>query len=365
MPKGSLLSNFWGSISFAILAIAAGGVLGYMQAPTPAAAISGALSAMFIIAVLGVLETSLSFDNAVVNAKILANWSPFWRKLFLTVGILIAVFGMRAVFPIVIVMVAGSMSFMDTINLALTDPEGYGHKLHEIHYLVAGFGGAFLMMVALGFFLEEKQVYWWEWFERKLEAAGAIGELKSVLTLGTVLAVSFFTQHQVEFFMAGFWGWLVFCVVHGLSSVLEDEDEEGEPVPTVGSTAVKVATGGSIAGFLYLEVLDASFSFDGVIGAFAVTNNLLYIVLGLAIGALFVRSMTLYLVKTGTLAEFRYLEHGAFAAIAVLVGIMFVSGTGVLIPEAVSGLLGAGLIGIALWRSILANKRDKHLEANA
>lgn len=355
MGSRSIFSQFWGSSAFAVLAVLGGGLLGYYQG----GGIGAAVNAMFIIAVLGVLETSLSFDNAVVNAKILHNWSPFWRKIFLTVGILIAVFGMRAVFPIVIVSVAGAMSIPDTINLALTDAEAYGHKLHEIHYLVSAFGGAFLMMVALGFFLDEKQVYWWEWAERKLEAAGAIGEVKSMLTLGTVLAVSPFTQHPVEFFMAGFWGWLTFVAAHGLSSLLESKDEDDELVATPASTAVKVATGGSIAGFLYLELLDASFSFDGVIGAFAVTNNLLYIVLGLSIGAFFVRSMTVYLVNEGTLAEFRYLEHGAFAAIIVLAAIMFISGTGIIIPEALSGLTGAALIGVALWRSVLANNADK------
>ncbi len=356
MEKKSMFLQFWGSITFAILALVGGGI--YAGVNGGSEWITAALTGVFIIAVLGVLETSLSFDNAVVNAGILKDWSPFWRKLFLTVGIFIAVFGMRAVFPVVIVAVAGNMSMGDTINLALTNPTGYGEKLDEIHYLVAAFGGAFLMMVALGFFLEEKQVYWWEWAERKLAAAGEIESISVVATILTVLGVSQLVPDQMGFFMAGLWGVITFVLAHGLSSVLEKSTEDGESEPTLGSTTVKVATGGSIAGFAYLEILDASFSFDGVIGAFAVTNNLVYIILGLSIGAFFVRSMTLYLVNEGTLTEFRYLEHGAFAAIAVLVAVMFISGAGIHIPEAITGLAGAVLILGAWWRSVLANKQD-------
>src|SRR5207245_6010504 len=70
--------------------------------------------------------------------------------------------------------------------------------------------------------------------------------------------------------------------------------------------------------FLYLEVLDASFSFDGVVGAFAITSDPIIIAIGLGIGAMFIRSLTVYLVKKGTLAEYVYLEHGALYAIGAL-----------------------------------------------
>ena len=80
---------------------------------------------------------------------------------------------------------------------------------------------------------------------------------------------------------------------------------------------------GGLGAFLYLEVLDASFSFDGVIGAFALTNNILLIAIGLGVGAMYVRSMTIMLVERGTLAQFRYLEHGAFYSIFALSIVMF------------------------------------------
>ena len=106
-----------------------------------------------------------------------------------------------------------------------------------------------------------------------------------------------------------------------------------------------------LGGFLYLNILDASFSFDGVIGAFALSNNMVVIALGLSIGAMFVRSMTIMLVQKGTLAEYRYLEHGAFWAIIALGGIMLMSAK-FHIPETVTGLIGAVLIGLSLWWSV-------------
>lgn len=118
-----------------------------------------------------------------------------------------------------------------------------------------------------------------------------------------------------------------------------------------------------ILGFLYLELLDASFSFDGVIGAFAITNYLPVIALGLGVGALFVRSMTLHLVSTGKLAEYRYLEHGAFYAILVLAGLMFTSGMGVEIPEWITGLLGGAIILGSFLHSWAANKKDADVTA--
>ncbi|MGB3278185.1 MAG: DUF475 domain-containing protein, partial [Pseudorhodobacter sp.] len=115
--------------------------------------------------------------------------------------------------------------------------------------------------------------------------------------------------------------------------------------------ATDLAAKGGLGAFLYLEVLDASFSFDGVIGAFALTQNLFLIAIGLGIGAMYVRSMTIMLVERQTLAAFRYLEHGAFWSIMILAIIMFIQ-TVMHIPEVITGLLGAGVIGLSLVSSL-------------
>ena len=109
--------------------------------------------------------------------------------------------------------------------------------------------------------------------------------------------------------------------------------------------------------FLYLEVLDAAFSFDGVIGAFAITTDPILIALGLGlIGAMFVRSLTVFLVRKGTLQDYVYLEHGAHWAIGALATILLV-GIGFHVNEVVTGLIGVAFIGAAFLSSIMRNRK--------
>jgi hypothetical protein len=132
-------------------------------------------------------------------------------------------------------------------------------------------------------------------------------------------------------------------------SALFENEEEGEEV----SDAIKR---GSLMSFIYLEILDASFSFDGVIGAFAITQDVVIIMLGLTIGAMFVRSLTVFLVRQGTLDEYVFLEHGAHYAIGALAGIMLVSMKHE-IPEVVTGLVGALFIGLSVMSSIFYKRK--------
>jgi len=135
----------------------------------------------------------------------------------------------------------------------------------------------------------------------------------------------------------------VYLAVSYLSGLMETEVGD----PSLGDVVKR----GSIGGFLYLEVLDASFSFDGVIGAFAITSDVVIIMLGLAIGAMFVRSMTVFLVHKGTLEEFVFLEHGAHYAIGILALIMLAS-VKFHISEWFTGLSGVLFIGLSLWSSV-------------
>jgi hypothetical protein len=104
-------------------------------------------------------------------------------------------------------------------------------------------------------------------------------------------------------------------------------------------------------------VLDASFSFDGVIGAFAITKDVVIIMLGLGVGALFVRSITIYLVRQGTLSAYRYLDHGAHYAVGALATIMVIS-MHFHVPELITGLIGILFISAGVWSSVRHNKRD-------
>lgn len=299
----------------------------------------GGLSALFLVALLAVLETTLSFDNAVVNAKVLQRMSPAWQNRFLTWGILIAVFGTRFVFPLLIVAAAAGLSPLAAALLALYDPAAYGEKLAEAHVAIAAFGSAFLLLVALKYFFNDrKTVHWIQSIERYLSKWGSIEAIEIALVLTTLLICALFLPHEAAtLLIAGIIGIVLFVVIEGVAQSFE-----------VGGASSAAASG--LALFVYLNVLDSAFSLDGVIGAFAITNNLPVIIAGLGIGALFVRTFTIALVRAKTLEHLPYLEHGAHWAIfglaAAMLANMFVH-----VPETVTGLVGLVFVAFAYWSS--------------
>ena len=116
---------------------------------------------VFIAMVLGILEVSLSFDNAVVNASRLERMSPKWQHRFLTWGIIIAVFGMRFLFPLLVVAIFSHLNLIEVANMALTNADKYAHYLHISHPPIITFGGTFLMMLFLSYFFNSsKDVHW-------------------------------------------------------------------------------------------------------------------------------------------------------------------------------------------------------------
>ncbi|SCY66114.1 hypothetical protein SAMN05660710_02248 [Paracoccus tibetensis] len=346
-PGGrSVLSYLKWAIIVTFAGLALGAALGWQTTGT----LSGMLSILFICAVLAVLEISLSFDNAIVNANKLKDMTPKWQHRFLTWGILIAVFGMRIVFPLLIVVVAAHVGPWQALVMAASEPQEYARIMHEAHLPIAAFGGTFLMMVGLSFFFNhEKDVHWLGWLERAMTRYASIRGIEVAIALLFVLGFSRLLEgaERTVFLSAAIWGLMTFLLVEVLGGLLDSSQ-----------SALKGAAQGGLGAFLYLEVLDASFSFDGVIGAFALSQNLFVIAIGLGIGAMYVRSMTIMLVENGTLAEYRFLEHGAFYAIIALSLVMFAQSL-VHIPEVVTGLGGAALIGVALISSIRWNRRQE------
>jgi hypothetical protein len=330
----------------------------------------GGPSALVLAAILGVLEVSLSFDNAVVNATVLRTMSEFWRKIFLTVGVLIAVFGMRLIFPILIVSVTAGLSPWQVVDLAMQagDPETpgtYGYLLHEAHPAIAAFGGAFLLLLFLDFILEEREITWLSWLERPLAKLGKLDQLSVVVTLVLIVGAAYLfapDDKVATVLVSGVLGTVTYILVNGLSSFFEAHEEEREEAEeraagrAHGEIVLKVGKA-AFASFLYLEVLDASFSFDGVVGAFAITSDPIIIALGLGIGAMFIRSLTVYLVKKGTLDDYVYLEHGALWAIGALALILLIT-IRYEVPEVVTGLIGVAFILAAFLSSIARNRRE-------
>ncbi|WAT18229.1 DUF475 domain-containing protein [Aurantiacibacter sp. MUD11] len=343
------IRQFYGfSLIFTLICLGLGGWYGWSSTGT----VSGTASMLWIIIVLSVLEISLSFDNAVVNASVLKDMDKIWQRRFLTWGIAFAVFGMRIVFPLAIVAIAAGLGPVETIDLSLNDPQEYERIVSSAHVGIAGFGGAFLAMVGLKFFFDlDKDVHWIFKIEEWLSKFAALPAAEIAILLLVLWGISGLLppEEALTFLIAGILGLITFIAVEGINTILELHEEKKR----LQGAVVKSGLGG----FLYLNVLDASFSFDGVIGAFALSNNMIVIALGLSIGAMFVRSMTIHLVEKGTLAQYRFLENGAFWAIIVLGGIMLASAK-FHIPETITGLIGAALIGLSLWWSVRHNREN-------
>ncbi|MFJ9677077.1 DUF475 domain-containing protein [Streptomyces sp. NPDC101194] len=346
-----------------------------------AAVFYGGWQALGVVAILSVLEISLSFDNAVVNAGILKKMNAFWQKIFLTVGVLIAVFGMRLVFPVVIVAITAKIGPIEAVDLSFSQPDRYQELVTDAHPAIAAFGGMFLLMIFLDFIFEDRDIQWLRWIERPLAKLGKVDMLSVCIALIVLLisALTFATNaHQhggghadkaETVLLAGVAGLITYLIVGGLSGFFEnklEEEEEREAeaeeeARKSGKKISAIALSGKAAFFmfLYLEVLDASFSFDGVIGAFAISNEIVLMALGLGIGAMYVRSLTVYLVRQGTLDDYVYLEHGAHYAIGALAVILLVT-IQYQINELITGFVGVALIGWSFWSSV---RRNKALEA--
>ncbi|MGJ8569392.1 MAG: DUF475 domain-containing protein [Hoeflea sp.] len=331
---------------FTLIGLALSYWLGYQTTGT----VAGAMSFLLIGGILAVLEISLSFDNAIVNANILKDMAPKWQQRFLTWGILIAVFGMRIIFPLTVVVIAAKIGPISAVVLAATDPQEYGRIMDDAHVGISAFGGTFLMMVALSYFMDQsKEVDWIGSIERRLRSLASIRglEIAAVLFAALILSTVLPDEESATFLFAAVCGLVTFLAVELVAHFLDAQKE-----------AQTMAAKGGFGAFLYLEVLDASFSFDGVIGAFALTQNLFLIAIGLGIGAIYVRSMTIMLVEQKTLSEFRYLEHGAFYSVLALAVIMYAQSL-IHIPEVITGLIGAALIGLSLFSSIKHNKAEQ------
>ncbi len=322
-----LLKFFWFSLTITVV----GFVSMYLY---------GGWAALATTVLLTLLEVTLSFDNAVVNARVLKKMNAVWQQRFLTWGILIAVFGTRFVLPIIIVSVVVWTSPWAITQMALFDPVHYGELLHEAGYAIHSFGAAFLMMVALKYFLDaEKDVHWIQMLEEHLTLWGRIEAIEIVIALIIIAGISFLVPFDARatVLVAGVFGVILFILMQGITSAFAVEAKE------VASQ--------SFAMFMYLEVLDAAFSLDGVIGAFALTSSIPIIAVGLGIGAFFVRSLTVYMVKERTLDTLRYLEHGAHWAIFGLAISMFVALL-TEVPEFVTGTIGIVFVLAAYWSSV-------------
>jgi len=299
--------------------------------------------------ILGLMELSLSFDNAVVNATVLKNMSTVWQRRFLTWGMIIAVFGVRFLLPVAIVSVVSGQSLQAVALMALQNPDEYASNVQSSHVQISAFGGMYLLLVFLSFFFEEnKSLHWLVWLEHRLTQLGKLESIEVATSLGALLfAIQFLpTGQKLAAVISGIVGIILYVAVKSVAGLFQNSEQGLDSSHKAG-----------LLSFIYLEVLDTSFSLDGVIGAFAITRDVVLILLGLTIGAMFVRSLTVFLVRAKMLDEYLYLEHGAHYAIGAL-AILMLTDMSQHVPEWITGLTGFLFIAFSLWSSVRANKRE-------
>lgn len=312
------------------------------------------LAALLLTIILSILEITLSADNAVVNSRVLVNMSKKWQLLFLTVGIIVAVFLVRFALPIVMVAAMTALTSMEVLQLALYDADEYGRYLDEIAPSINAFGGIFLFFVAMFFFMEEeRQNFWIHPIEKGLQQLSSVPYLKYILAFATFVPVFYITDPEDRDVVFGslLAGALTYLILHSIVIMMRQMKGRSEIKEQVGWAA--------FVSFMYLEVLDASFSLDSVVGAFALTNNIIIIMAGLGVGALWVRAMTIYMVKHQTLTTYRFLESGAHWAIACLALVMFLKLAHIEVPELIIGTIGLVFIGGSMLSSARANRNDR------
>ena len=182
------MKHFKSSVIFTIVCLLFASIWGYYEGGLPIA-----VKAVILASILGVLEVSLSFDNAVVNASVLEDMEDIWRHRFLTWGMVIAVFGMRLIFPVIIVSIMAFLDPISVIQMALTNPSEYAKHLTDSHHMISAFGSMFLMMIFLKFVFDpDKELHWIEPLEKQLIKVGKLEAFEIFTCLSLLLGIQYF-----------------------------------------------------------------------------------------------------------------------------------------------------------------------------
>ena len=284
--------------------------------------------------------------------KFLAKCHKNGKRFYIYLGLPIAVFGMRLIFPILLLLVSvtSGINFASVVMLALDNPQQYQTILEHSMLYIYNFGGSFLLMVFLNFFLSENKGHHWiplienNIITKKIRNYDG-GYILFAIIIGVITIYYADSNYQGSLAIAFLLGIIVHESIGLLNSLFD----------TAKVSTTDVARNGLI-GFIYLEIIDASFSFDGVIGAFAITANIIIIMIGLGIGAMFVRSLTILFVEKKTLAKYIYLGHGAHYAIGFL-AILLLLKIFMHLPEWLSGSIGILVLSVAFIHSTVSHKK--------
>ncbi|MBI4177211.1 MAG: DUF475 domain-containing protein [Candidatus Aenigmarchaeota archaeon] len=295
-----------------------------------------ALDALFIVVGLVVFEIIVSIDNAIVNAHVLKTMGRKWRKIFLFIGILTAVLLMRLVLPLAMVwLLVPNISVDGIVNLFTSDSSLAHDAIEQQKYLILSFGGMFLLLVYFHWlFMEKKKPLFPH--EKLLDEDHDVWFFAFAATL--LVALMYLARASPPMMIMIAMGSAAFFILYGFK-----ESAEKKEAKMIKSEAPDVSK------FMYLEVLDMVFSFDSVIGAFAFTTNLLYIFLGLGIGSLALRELTI--MGIGKISRYIWLKNGAMTSIALLGVFMLLESFSFHLPVSLPTITTLSTVGYAFYMS--------------
>lgn len=291
------------------------------------------LNDVIIILGLIVFEVVNSIDNAIVNAGILQTMGALWKKRFLLIGILTSVFLVRFLLPLFIVWVSvPNISLVDLFSSFVGGSNLTANAINAQKPVILMFGGVFLLYLYLHWlFLEKKEPLFIERFLKAKHGVWFFGFAAVILVV-----VMFLARSNAVMMLAAAIGSATFFLLYGLRQTAES----GEGANPEKSDYSK---------FVYLEVLDAAFSFDGVVGSFAFTINLFLIFIGIGIGAVVVRQLTVKGINH--VVKYRYLKNGALTSVGFLGLFMVIEGFGFGLPFDVPIVVTLLLVGVSFWQS--------------
>jgi uncharacterized protein len=308
------------------------------------------VESILIVAGLIVFEVVNSVDNAIVNASVLKTMSMLWRKRFLLIGIFTSVFLVRFILPLIIVWISVPNISGQDLFLAFTGQSQVAADAIEAQKpLILMFGGVFLLYLYFHWlFLEKKEPLFIERFIKEKHGVWFFAFAAIILVI-----VMYLARSNSMVMLAAAIGSATFFILYGLKQTAE----EGERNLVQGAGSMSDASK-----FLYLEVLDMTFSFDGVIGAFAFTMNLILILIGIGIGAIVVRELTIRGIDT--IAKYKYLKNGALTSIGFLGLFMILEAFNVELPTVLPIIITFMLVGVAFWLSKRALPKTASVKSN-
>lgn len=300
----------------------------------------GFTEGVIIVVGLVLFEVISSIDNAVVNADVLATMSQKARRWFLLYGIIIAVFVVRGILPMLIVYASNtSLGLWGAVTATFSSDPSVREAIERQKPILLAGGGMYLVLLFLHWLFAEKKEYAF-FIERHIHQKYSFWFYATSSIV--LMAVAWFTLHIDPLIAFGaIVGSTAFFITNGFKENAEAKEREMVSGASHMSDVSKI---------MYLEILDTTFSIDGVLGAFAFTLSVPLILVGNGIGAYVVRWFTIHGIKT--VQKYRYLKNGAMYSIASLGAVMLAESLQkhppVWLPTAITFIV----VGVFLWLSI-------------